>query len=175
MSTIENIKITSELFLNDIRKKSINGYFEKIFNIKISTMLDDYDDYDEIDEVPIKIENRGIMIGFIAETIKTPPQIEYVDLDIRNHPENLQLLTNTDFINLDFSKLELVKKYLTKYHSCIIYFSLYNNRKIDKVIFQDKELRYELSIDDKYSIYRIRICCNEVKSTINMRRYYSFE
>ena len=69
MSTIENIKITSELFLNDIRKKSINGYFEKIFNIKISTMLDDYDDYDEIDEVPIKIENRGIMIGFIAETI----------------------------------------------------------------------------------------------------------
>lgn len=175
MSTIENVKITSELFHHDIREKNINEYFERIFNVKISTVLCDYGDFYEIDELPIEIENKGIMIGFIAETIKTPPQIEYVDLDIRNHPDNLHLLTNIDFNNFDFSKLELIEKYLIKYNSYIVYFSLYDNKQIDKVIFEDKELRYELSIDDKYSIYRIRICHDDIKSTINMRTYYSFE
>lgn len=175
MSTTESVKITSELFHHDIREKEIIEYFFKIFNVKIEAILHNYDDYDEIDEIPIKIENKGIMIGFIAETIKTPPQIEYVDLDIKNHPENLNILTNIDFINFDFSKLELLEKSLAKYHNHIVYFSLYDNRQIDKVIFQDKDLRYELLINNKYYIYRIRICYNDVKSTINMRTYYSFE
>jgi len=172
MKTIEYKKIPT-LFRNDIRNKEIMENFEKVFEIEITDLLSGYD-YDEIDEFPIKIEGKGIMIGFIAETIKTPPQIEYIDLDIHNYSENMSYMNKIIPLGSEFLKAEKIVEYLTPYSNFRIYFSLYNLKQIEKIIFQHENLRYELLINEGIAISRVRICFNETESDINMRTYHPF-
>lgn len=174
MRTIENNKITSKLFREDIRNKKNIKNFERIFEIKIADFLSEYD-YDEIDEFPIEIKNRGIMIGFMAATIKVPPQIEYIDFDICNYPENISFLNKSIPLNSDFSESKKIEKHLIPCSNLRIYYSLYNIKQVDRIIFQDENIRYELLINEDVAISRIRICFNENESNINMRTYYPFE
>lgn len=174
MKIIENKKITSVLFHKDIRNEEFAKDFEKLFKIEILDFLSDYE-YDEIDEFPIEIMNKGIMIGFMAETIKVPPQIEYVDLDVYNYPENINYLEKIINIKSDFLGIEEIKRCLSPCSNLRIYYSIHNMKELDRIIFQDKGLRYELSITENIAISRIRICFGESESDMNMRTYYPFE
>lgn len=167
-------KITASLFNRDIREDRFNNDFKDIFGIEIVELLEDYD-YDEIDEFPFEIENRGIMIGFSAETIKVAPQIEYIDLEIIDHADNINYLTKTIPRKLDSSNQKSIEAYLVPFQYLKIYYSLYNISKVDRIIFHDGDLRYELSVNNNLQIYRIRVCFNEDISSINMRTYYPFE
>jgi len=174
MSTMESNKIASNLFQEDIRNKDFKKNFEKIFEIKIEDFLSDYE-YDEIDEFPIEIENRGIMIGFIAQTIKVPPQIAYIDLDVYNHPPNTGYLAKKIPVPSAIKNPADIQEYLTPFNHLRIYYSLYNAEQIDRIIFQYEDLRYELSLTGDQVISRIRVCLPENESTINMSTYYLFD
>jgi hypothetical protein len=173
MKTLDINKVTSKLFCKDIRDKNFNEYFGEIFGLEITDFLSEYD-YDEIDEYPIEIENKGIMIGFIAETIKVPPQIEYIDLDIHNYPQNINFSAKTIPHNFGFLKSEDIEKHLTPCANLRVYHSLYDIKQIDRVIFQNEDLRYELLIDEDHILTRIRICFNENESSVDMRTFYPF-
>ena len=94
MNTTNN-KIHAELFCTDIQNKNTERIFEKLFETSIEELLSDYDEYDEIDEEPIEIEDKCVMIGFLPETSKEPAQIEYIDLDIKSNPDNMEYLSVT--------------------------------------------------------------------------------
>lgn len=174
MKIKENSKITSELFCKDIRMKDLGEDFERIFGVKMTDLLSEYE-YDEIDEFPIEIKNKGIMIGFMAETIKVPPQIEYIDLDIYNYPQNINYLANTISITIDSFKSKNIEEYLTSCTNLRIYYSLYNIKQIDRIVFLNENLRYELLINEYFAISRIRICFNDNESTVDMRTFYPFD
>ncbi|OJV54688.1 MAG: hypothetical protein BGO31_06885 [Bacteroidetes bacterium 43-16] len=174
MSAIEGKLITSQLFGKDIRSKDFNKEFEKIFELEIEDFLSEYE-YDEIDEFPVEIENRGIMIGFSAETIKASPQIEYIDLEVYKNPQNIDFLAKKIPVHADFKTSEEVEANLTPFNNLRIYYSLYDKQKIDMVIFQHEDLRYELALNEDAVIARIRVCFAEYESTINMRTYYLFD
>ncbi|SHF13209.1 hypothetical protein [Pedobacter caeni] len=174
MRTIEGNKIASKLFREDIRSKDFNKEFERIFEIKIEDFLSDYE-YDEIDEFPIEIENRGIMIGFIAKTIKVPPQIAYIDLDVYNHPQHIGYLAKKIPVPSAFKKSADIDKHLTPFDNLRLYYSLYNPEQIDRIIFHYENLRYELSLTGDHVVSRIRVCLAENESTINMSTYYLFD
>lgn len=165
-----NNKINSELFRTDIQNKNIVRKFEQLFGISIEELLSDYDEYDEIDEEPIEIEDKGIMIGFLPETVKEPAQIEYVDLDIRNSPDNMEYLSVMlpDFFDVQIEKI------LSPYGSLRIYYSLYDTEKPAIIVFHHENLRYELLLTDELAINRIRVCFCENDSTVNMRTYHPF-
>lgn len=174
MSTLESKTIASQLFGKDIKNKDFNKEFKKIFEIEIEDFLSDYE-YDEIDEFPIEIDNRGIMIGFSAETVKAPPQIEYIDLEIYNNPQNIGYLAKKIPVNIDLRKSEDIEAYLTPFSNLRIYYSLYDKDKIDMIIIQQDDLRYELALNEDAVITRIRVCFAELESSINMRTYYLFD
>lgn len=165
-----NDKINSELFRTDIRDKNTARKFKQLFGISIEELLFDYDEYDEIDEEPIEIGDKGIMIGFLPETVKKPAQIEYVDLDIRNNPDNIELLS----IMLPNSFDAQIEKTLSPYANLRIYYSLYDTEKPEIIVFHHENLRYELLLTDKLAINRIRVCLCENNSTVNMRTYHPF-
>ncbi|AZA79579.1 hypothetical protein EG347_19815 [Chryseobacterium sp. G0186] len=174
MNAIEDRPITSKLFGKDIRSKDFIKEFEKIFEIEIEDFLSDYE-YDEIDEFPIEMENRGIMIGFCAETTKVPSQIEYIDLEVYNHPRNIGYSAKKIPVHADFKNSEDVEVHLTPFNNIRIYYSLYDGKKIDWIIFQHEDLRYELALNKDALIARIRVCLAENESTVNMRTYYLFD
>ncbi|MDA3613827.1 hypothetical protein [Polluticaenibacter yanchengensis] len=174
MKTIERNKITSKLFRKNIRDKDFNKEFEKIFEIKIKDFLSEYE-YDEIDEFPIEIESRGIMIGFSAETIKMPAQIEYIDLEVRHYPQNIAYLSKEIPLNFNIKNSEDFARHLTPFNNLKIYYSLYNQKQLDRTVFQYEDLRYELSLTVDGVISRIRVCFAEDESNINMRTYYLFD
>lgn len=169
MNMNTNNKITSELFCTDIQDKNIVRKFEQLFGISIEELLSDYDEYDEIDEEPIEIEDKGIMIGFLPETVKKTAQIEYVDLDIRNSPDNIEFLS----VMLPNSFDVQIEKTLSLYTNLRIYYSLYDMEKPEMIVFHHENLRYELLLTD-LAINRIRVCFSENDSTVNMRTYYPF-
>lgn len=174
MSTMESNKIASNLFQENIRNKDFKKNFEKIFEIKIEDFLSEYE-YDEIDEFPIEIENRGIMIGFIAETIKVPPQIAYIDIDVFNYPQNIGYLAKKIPVQPAIKNPADIQEHLTPFDNLRIYYSLYNQEQIDRIIFQYEDLRYELSLTKDSVITRIRVCMAEIESNINMSTYYLFD
>lgn len=100
MNTTNN-KIHAELFCTDIQNKNTERIFEKLFETSIEELLSDYDEYDEIDEEPIEIEDKGVMIGFLPETSKEPAHIEYIDLDIKSNPGNMEYLSVTLPVSFD--------------------------------------------------------------------------
>lgn len=173
MKTIENNKIISKLFQEDIRNENLLKDFEKIFKVNIIDLLSDYD-YDEIDEFPIEIENKGIMIGFMAETVKVPPQIEYIDFDIFRYPQNTKFLKKVVSLNTDFSKTENIKKEFSPCSNFRIFYNLHKPLEIDRIVFEYEDLRYELLINEENAIYRIRICFSENATNTNMRTHYPF-
>lgn len=170
MNMNANNKINSELFHTDIRNKNTERIFEQLFDTSIEELLSDYDEYDEIDEEPIEIEDKGVMIGFLPETVKEPAQIEYIDLDIRNNPNNMEYLS----IILPASFDTQIEKTLSSYDSLRIYYSLYDTEKPKIIVFHHANLRYELLLTDEHTISRIRVCFSENESTANMRTYHSF-
>ncbi|QIH33141.1 hypothetical protein [Sphingobacterium sp. DR205] len=172
MSTIESNKIASNLFQEDIRSKDFKKYFEKIFEIKIEDFLSDYD---EIDEFPVEIEDKGIMIGFIAQTTKVPPQISYIDLDVVNYPINTGYLAKEVPVQSLIKNPTDIQAHLIPFQNLRIYYSLYNQDQIDRIIFQYQDLRYELSLTKDSVITRIRVCIAEIESNINMSTYYLFD
>lgn len=174
MRTEEHNKITSELFRKDIRTKDFNKGFEKIFKIKVEDFLSDYE-YDEIDEFPIEMEGRGIMIGFAAETIKMPPQVEYVDIDVYKYPLNIDYLVKKIPTLSPYKKSEDIEEHLAPFENLRIYYSLDDLKQLDRVIFEYEGLRYELSVNRDAVISRIRVCFAENESSINMRTYYLFD
>lgn len=174
MSTLEGKTIASQLFGRDIRNKDFNKEFQKIFEIGIEDFLSDYE-YDEIDEFPIEIDNKGIMIGFSAETVKAPPKIEYIDLEVYNNPQNIGYLAKKIPVNVYLRKSEDIEAHLTSFSNLRIYYSLYDSDKIDMIIVQQDELRYELALNEDAVIARIRVCLSELESNINMRTYYLFD
>ena len=165
-----NNKICSALFRTNIQDNNIEKIFEQLFDTSIEELLSDYDEYDEIDEEPIKIEDKGIMIGFLTETVKEPAQIEYVDLDIQNNPNNIEYLS----VILPNSFDAQIETVLSSYGSLRIYYSLYNMEKPKIIVFHHDNLRYELLLTDELTISRIRVCVSENNSTVNMRTYYPF-
>lgn len=165
-----NNKINSELFHTDIRNKNTERIFEQLFDTPIEELLSDYDEYDEIDEAPIEIEDKGVMISFLPETVKEPSQIEYVDLDILNNPDNMEYLS----VMLPDSFDAQIEKTLSLYGSLRIYYSLYDTEKPEIIVFHHENLRYELLLTDELAINRIRVCFCENNSTVNMRTYHPF-
>lgn len=174
MRTTGDNQITSKLFRTDIRNIDFNKEFEKVFQIKISDFLSEYE-YDEIDEFPIEMEDSGIMIGFIAETNKTPAQIAYIDLDVHNYPQHTDSLVKQIHLDADFGKSAYIEKHLAPFANLRIYYSLYDQNKVDRIIFQFEDLRYELSLNKEIVVCRIRICFAENESNINMKTYYLFD
>ncbi|GAB3022775.1 hypothetical protein GCM10027051_29480 [Niabella terrae] len=174
MKPVEKNKITSNLFRKNIRTDDFKLLFERIFEVDIEELLVG-GEYDEIDEFPIELDSKGIMIGFSAETVKAKLQIEYIDLDVINHHHNFLRLLKEIPRNSNFLKLELIQENLTPCDNLRIYYSIYNLKKIDRVIFQHEDLRYELSINDDSVVSRIRVCIAEIESSINMRTYYLFD
>lgn len=171
---MEGKKISLNLFRKDLRSKDFNEEFEKVFEIKIEDFLSEYE-YDEIDEFPIEIENRGIMIGFIAETVKVSPQIACIDLDVHNCPRNIDYLAKKIPIHSAFKNSGDIDEHLTPFNNLRVYYSLFNSEQIDRIIFQHEDLRYELSLTADHVISRIRICIAENESNINMSTYYLFD
>lgn len=171
---MERNKIASNLFGADIRNKGFKKDFEKIFEIKIEDFLSEYE-YDEIDEFPIEIESKGIMIGFIAQTIKVSPQISYIDLDVFNYQQNTHYLPKIIPVQSAIKNPADIQEHLTPFNNLRIYYSLYNQEQIDRIIFQYEDLRYELSLTKDSVITRIRVCIAEIESTINMSTYYLFD
>jgi hypothetical protein len=174
MSMTEGNKITSQLFREDIRNKDFNHAFEKVFGIKMQDFLSAYE-YDVLDEFPVEMENRGIMIGFIAETIKAPAQIAYIDMDVYHHPQHMDYLAKKIPVDIAFKKTADIDAYLTPFTNCRIYHSLDNLQQMDRIILQYEDLRYELSLNEGTLISRIRVCFAEHESNINMRTYYLFD
>ncbi|PQL93821.1 hypothetical protein [Apibacter adventoris] len=170
---MENNKITSHLFCEDIRNENLKKIFENIFKFKITDLLSDYD-YDEIDEFPFEIEKKGIMIGFIAETIKVQPQIEYIDLDTYNYPKNINYLIKRIPYKFDSLNIENISNCLTECSYLRIYYSLYNINQVNRIIFQYEDLRYELLINENLVVVRIRVYFYKIESSIDMRTYYPF-
>lgn len=165
-----NNKINSELFHTDIRNKNTERIFEQLFDTSIEELLSDYDEYDEIDEAPIEIEDKGVMIGFLPETSKEPAQIEYIDLDILNNPDNREYLSVTLPTSFDTQ----IETALSSYKNLRMYYSLYDTDKPEIIVFHHENLRYELLVTEKLSISRIRVCRSENELTVNMRTYYPF-
>lgn len=170
MNMNTNNKINSELFRTDIEDKNTVRKFERLFGISIEELLSDYDEYDEIDEEPIEIEDKGVMIGFLPETVKEPAQIEYIDLDIQNNPDNMEYLS----VILPDSFDTEIETALSSYDSLRIYYSLYDTEKAEIIVFHHENLRNELLLTDELTISRIRVCLSENDSTVNMRTYYPF-
>ena len=166
MNTINN-KIHAELFCTDIQNKNTEKIFEKLFETSIEELLSDYD---EIDEEPIEIEDKGVMIGFLPETSKEPAQIEYIDLDIKSNPGNMEYLSITLPASFDVQ----IEMALSSYSNLRIFYSLYDTEKPEVIVFHHENLRYELLVTEKLSISRIRVCRSENESTVNMRTYYPF-
>ncbi|WP_158978800.1 hypothetical protein [Cellulophaga sp. L1A9] len=166
-------KITSDLFLKDIRDNS----FKKLINISLAINLDevlaDYE-LDEIDEYPIDIDDKGIMIGFGAETIKVPPRIEYIDLNIKNNPNSINYLEKKIDINQDFSNLNSIKKQLAPYSHIRVFYKISDLKTIKQIVFEYLNLRYELIITENNELLRIRLSKHENESDINMRPVYAF-
>lgn len=165
-----NNKIQRELFCTDIQNKNTESIFEKLFETSIEELLSDYDEYDEIDEYPIEINDKGVMIGFLAETSKEPARIEYIDLDIESFPDNMDYLSVTLPVFFDAQ----IETALSSYENLRIYYSLYDIDKPEIIVFHHENLRYELLVTEKLSISRIRVCRSENESTIDMRTYYPF-
>lgn len=165
-----NNKIQRELFCTDLQNKNTESIFEKLFETSIEELLSDYDEYDEIDEYPIKINDKGVMIGFLAETSKEPARIEYIDLDIESFPDNMDYLSVTLPVFFDAQ----IETALSSYENLRIYYSLYDIDKPEIIVFHHENLRYELLVTEKLSISRIRVCRSENESTIDMRTYYPF-
>lgn len=165
-----NNKIQRELFCTDIQNKNTESIFEKLFETSIEELLSDYDEYDEIDEDPIEINDKGVMIGFLAETSKEPARIEYIDLDIESFPDNMDYLSVTLPVSFDAQ----IETALSSYENLRIYYSLYDIDKPEIIVFHHENLRYELLVTEKLSISRIRVCRSENESTIDMRTYYPF-
>lgn len=174
MSTIESNKIVPTLFQKDIRNEDFSKEFEKIFKIIIADFLSDYE-YDEIDEFPIEIEKKGIMIGFIAETTKVPPQIAYIDLNVLKYPQNTGCLAKQIPVQSTVKNPADIQAHLTPFNQLRTYYSLDNPEHIDRIIFQYEDLRYELSLNKDSVISRIRVCLAEIESNINMSAYYLFD
>ena len=170
----ENGNITSKLFRQEIRNEDVNQAFEKIFGITIEDLLSGYA-YDELDEWPVEIENKGIMIGFIAETIKVPAQIAYIDVDVYNHPQHIVYLVKQIPVNTPFKKPADIETHLMPLKNCRIYYSLFNLQQMERIIFQYEDLRYELSLNKEGVLSRIRVCIAENESSINMKTYYLFD
>ncbi|MEQ2808320.1 hypothetical protein [Phocaeicola vulgatus] len=164
-------KITPVLFCTDIDDKKIENLFKSVFDTSIEELLYDYDEYDEIDAEPIEIGTRGIMIGFLAETSKEPAQIEYIDLDILNHHENLELLS----IVLPKVIDKTVEDFVSNFENPKIFYSINDMDNPERVIFYHNGLRYELLLGSNLEICRIRVFVEKDDSTVNMRTYYSFE
>ena len=160
MNTINN-KIPTELFCTDIQNKNTERIFEKLFETSIEELLSDYDEYDEIDEEPI---------GFLPETSKEPAQIEYIDLDIKSNPDNMEYLS----VTLPSSFDAQIETALSSCKNLRIFYSLYDTEKPEVIVFHHDNLRYELLVTEKLSISRIRVCRSENESTVNMRTYYPF-
>lgn len=173
MSMIEDSRISSTLFCKDIRNKEFKKAFEKIFEMKIEDFLAGYE-YDELDEFPVEMESRGIMIGFIAETNKTPPQIAYIDVDVHHYPQHIGCLVKTLPEDTSFVNSASLQEYLAPCENLRVYHFLYNREQTDRIIFQSEGLRYELSINEASAISRVRVCLAEIESDINMRTYYLF-
>ena len=169
MNTTNN-KIHTELFCTDIQNKNTERIFEKLFETSIEELLSDYDEYDEIDEEPIEIEDKCVMIGFLPETSKEPAQIEYIDLDIKSNPDNMEYLSVTLPASFDVQ----IEAALSSYKNLRIFYSLYDTEKPEVIVFHHDNLRYELLVTEKLSISRIRVCRSENESTVNMRTYYPF-
>lgn len=165
-----NNKIQRELFCTDLQNKNTESIFEKLFETSIEELLSDYDEYDEIDEDPIEINDKGVMIGFLAETSKEPARIEYIDLDIESFPDNMDYLSVTLPVFFDAQ----IETALSSYENLRIYYSLYDIDKPEIIVFHHENLRYELLVTEKLSISRIRVCRSENESTIDMRTYYPF-
>lgn len=165
-----NNKIQRELFCTDLQNKNTESIFEKFFETSIEELLSDYDEYDEIDEYPIEINDKGVMIGFLAETSKEPARIEYIDLDIESFPDNMDYLSVTLPVFFDAQ----IETALSSYENLRIYYSLYDIDKPEIIVFHHENLRYELLVTEKLSISRIRVCRSENESTIDMRTYYPF-
>jgi hypothetical protein len=165
-----NNKIQRELFCTDLQNKNTESIFEKLFETSIEELLSDYDEYDEIDEYPIEINDKGVMIGFLAETSKEPARIEYIDLDIESFPDNMDYLSVTLPVFFDAQ----IETALSSYENLRIYYSLYDIDKPEIIVFHHENLRYELLVTEKLSISRIRVCRSENESTIDMRTYYPF-
>ena len=169
MNTTNN-KIHAELFCTDIQNKNTERIFEKLFETSIEELLSDYDEYDEIDEEPIEIEDKDVMIGFLPETSKEPAHIEYIDLDIKSNPGNMEYLSVTLPVSFDVQ----IETALSSYKNLRIFYSLYDTEKPEVIVFHHENLRYELLVTEKLSISRIRVCRSENESTVNMRTYYPF-
>lgn len=165
-----NNKIQRELFCTDLQNKNTESIFEKLFETSIEELLSDYDEYDEIDEYTIEINDKGVMIGFLAETSKEPARIEYIDLDIESFPDNMDYLSVTLPVFFDAQ----IETALSSYENLRIYYSLYDIDKPEIIVFHHENLRYELLVTEKLSISRIRVCRSENESTIDMRTYYPF-
>lgn len=165
-----NNKIQRELFCTDLQNKNTESIFEKLFETSIEELLSDYDEYDEIDEYPIEINDKGVMIGFLAETSKEPARIEYIDLDIESFLDNMDYLSVTLPVFFDAQ----IETALSSYENLRIYYSLYDIDKPEIIVFHHENLRYELLVTEKLSISRIRVCRSENESTIDMRTYYPF-
>lgn len=163
--------ITPTLFCTDIDDKKTKTLFKSIFGISIEELLCDYEEYDEIDSEPIEIEGRGIMIGFLAETSKEPAQIEFIDLEIHNNYENLELLSIV--LPKVFDKQN--DYFVSNFENTRIFYSIHDMNIPEKVIFYHNGLRYELLLDNNLKISRIRTFMEKEDSIVNMRTYYSFE
>lgn len=164
-------KITPALFCTDIDDRKIENLFKSVFDTSIKELLCDYDEYDEIDAEPIEIEDRGIMIGFLAETSKEAAQIEYIDLDIFNHHKNLE------FLSISLPKVidKTIEDFVSNLESPRIFYSIHDMDTPERVIFYHNGLRYELLLDCNLAISRIRVFVEKDDSTVNMRTYYPFE
>lgn len=174
MSTKGVNPITSTLFRADIKGNDFNKEFESVFQIKMREFLSEYE-YDEIDEFPIEMEGRGIMIGFVAQTNKTPGQIAYIDLDVYNYPQHIALLVKQIQLDSNFKKPDYIETYLAPCLNLRIYYSLHEPRQVERIVFQYEDLRYELSSNKEAVICRIRVCLAEIESDINMNTYYLFD
>lgn len=172
---MEKRKITTDLLNKDIRDSNVKEEFEKIFDFKLEDFLSDYE-YDEIDEYPIEVTNQGMLIGFIAETIKVPPQIEYVDIDVINYPTNSSFISKEIFIEKNFPKVIDIKKDFDPHVEVIAFYDLNNSDKISRIVLIENDLRYELIFNNTNKVIRVRVCKadNDNQSNINMRTYYPF-
>ena len=120
--------------------------------------------------ISIEIEDKGVMIGFLPETSKEPAHIEYIDLDIKSNPGNMEYLSVTLPVSFDVQ----IETALSSYKNLRIFYSLYDTEKPEVIVFHHENLRYELLVTEKLSISRIRVCRSENESTVNMRTYYPF-
>ena len=97
--------------------------------------------------------------------------IEYIDLDIKSNPGNMEYLSVTLPTSFDVQ----IETALSSYKNLRIFYSLYDTEKPEVIVFHHDKFTGTNSLVTRknFTISRIRVCRSENES-VNMRTYYPF-